>query len=77
MSSLAQQALDLSVTVQTRMLAGGDPFTRQNFADTLTAVQLLAQNSLSATPSTDTPDPSATTVDASTTTAAIDPGAVS
>ena len=73
MSSIAQQALDLSAGVSTRIINGSDPASKSNMQDLATAIQLLAQNALSATPSTDNPDPSATLVDVSSTLAASDP----
>jgi hypothetical protein len=73
--SLAQQALDLAVGVNTRVEQQDDIASKENIADLASAVQLLAQNALSATPSSDTPDPSDTSVDASTTTPVDDPSA--
>lgn len=75
MSSLAQQALDLAVNVQARIENLDEIDTKQNISDIASAVQLLAQNTLSATPSTDTPDPSATTQDVATTSPVDDPAA--
>lgn len=66
MSSLAQQALDLAVTVSAR-IADDNWESKVNIADLASAVQLLAQNTLSATPSTDNPDPAAVAVDVPTT----------
>ena len=65
--SLAQQALDLAANVAVRMSLSGDAASKQNISDLQAAVQLLAQNALSATPSSETLDPGATSVDVSTT----------
>ncbi len=74
MSSLAQQALDLATTVQQRLSAGGDPVTKQNLSDIASAVQLLAENVLGGTPSTDSPDMSATQTDVSINTPVVSDG---
>lgn len=55
--SLAQQALDLTAGVQTRMANSGEVAGRQNISDIVVAVQLLAQNALSATPVSESLDP--------------------
>lgn len=68
--SLAQQALDLAVGAQTRMAQGGDVATRANLSDLAVAVQLLAQNALSSSPSSESLDGGDTNVDVSTTTGA-------
>lgn len=73
MASLAQQALDLTAAVQTRVVNGGDPGSKSNVLDLATAIQLLAQNVMSATPSLDVPDAGATAVDVSPTIVASDP----
>lgn len=65
--SLAQQALDLAVGAQMRMTQGGDISTRSTLSDMAVAIQLLAQNALSATPVTDSLDQGDTSVDVSTT----------
>lgn len=75
MASLPQQALDLAVTVQTRVVQLDNVDTKQNIADLCSAIQLLAQNALSATPTSDNPDVSATTTDVATTTSVSDPPA--
>jgi hypothetical protein len=73
MSSLPQQSLDLAVGVQTRISQLDQIDTKQNISDLCSAIQLLAQNALSATPSMDNPDPSETTVDVPTTSPVSDP----
>lgn len=75
MATLAQQALDLAVTIETRINQLDQLDTKQNLSDLCSAVQLLAQNALSATPSVDSPDPTATSVDVPTTSPVSDPGA--
>lgn len=75
MSSLAQQALDLAVNVQTRIDQQDNIDTKENLSDICSAIQLLSQNALSATPSTDTPDISATGVDVPTNSPVSDPSA--
>ena len=64
--SLAQQALDLAANVAVRLAQSGDAASKQNISDLQGAVQLLAQNALSATPSSESLDPGATNVDVPT-----------
>ena len=64
--SLAQQALDLAANVAVRMSLSGDAASKQNISDLQAAVQLLAQNALSATPSSENLDSGATSVDVPT-----------
>jgi hypothetical protein len=64
MSSLAQQALDLATAVTNRR-SNGIVNDTQDTADLAAALQLLAENALGGTPTTDTPDAGATTTDVS------------
>lgn len=73
MSSIQQQALDVCSAVTSRIQNGGDPSSKENMLDLVTAVQLLAQNALGSTPSVDAPDAGATNVDVAATIPAVDP----
>lgn len=68
MSSLAQQALDIAVQLQAKR-SNAPVGEAEMFGGILTALQLLAQSELAATPSSDTTDPGLTGTDVATTTA--------